>query len=650
MHTTQILRFIALVGIGISTGCSTPAPSTLSKTFNNPKPASVTSSRRELVVSYQPLATEIGNTILDQGGNAFDAFVASTAAQYVLAPGVTSFAGPLGALLYNAESKEVVYLDATFNDPLESKHKWDAKNPQFGSAALIPGAVAGLEAISKKYGKLPFRAALEPAAKLAENGFPLNAEYANLLLSDYGKNLKRSPYAQKTYFHSDGSPFKKGEVLKLPVVAGFIRKIASQGSRYVYSGKWAGNFLKAVNAQGGHLTKKDFTTYKPRWRKAALIEYRGFKIYSPVNNGAAQTLLALKVLEHADLARYGAHYTQTPEGLATLTLIYSEVAKELWLQDNDKVTDEKFVQQKLSDSTAQQIWDRVQKMTSTAAPLSEGSHSYHTVIIDQYGNAITGTNTIESFPWGDDIFVEGIPLTASNALPFATRPGERRQNAFSMQIGFQNEKLKFAVGAFSASLVPAEFQFLVNIMDYKLSAADVMSKPRFGTAAWDFKTLQPTSGFWLDSDVDKTIVQTLAERGLKFTQDGYVDVGLGSVAIVEDDGQIEGAIAPMPGALRSGQKIIGIGVALDEHPTGEIYINSVFPGSPAEIAGLKSGDIITAIKTDASNEFVSVTGKTMADVMKLMKGPAGSLLTLMIKRNDETLTILASRAELIQQD
>jgi gamma-glutamyltranspeptidase len=127
-------------------------------------------------------------------------------------------------------------------------------------------------------------------------------------------------------------------------------------------------------------------------------------------------------------------------------------------------------------------------------------------VIDKDGNAITGTNTIESFPWGNDIFVEGIPLTAAGDLPFATKPGERRRSPLSMQIGIQNQKVRFAVGAFSASLQQAEFQFITNIVDYKLSAHDVVSFSRFGSRAWDMHTRKPTSGIWLDPRVDKSIV------------------------------------------------------------------------------------------------------------------------------------------------
>lgn len=503
------------------------------------------STPREIVVTYQSTATEVGYQILNQGGNAFDAFVAATAVQYVLGPGVTSFAGPLGALLYDAKSKKTIFLDATFNQPLDPKQKFDPAQPRLGAAALVPGAVAGLEEISKKYGRLPFKTALQPAIQLAETGFPLDASYAGILASQYGRNLKRSPYATQTYF-KNGKPLVKGEILKLPVVAKFIRTLAENGSDYVYRGAWAQKCVVEVNKQGGHLSLDDFSAYKPAWKSPAKISYRGYDILSSPNSGGLNTLLSLKVLEQTDILKRSAnHYSLDADGLEALIRIQAQVTRQPWLYDEDSIRDSNFVQTKLTDSTAATLWKNVAARMQSPKAEASGTHSYQIVVIDSEGNAITGTNTIESFPWGNDIFVEGIPLTASGDLPFAAKAGERRRSPLSMQIGMKNEKVTFAVGAFSASLLQAELQFIVNIIDYHLPAQEAVSTPRFGSLAWDMNTRKVSDRVWLDPRIDASIVQALAQRGLKTIQDGYVDTGLGSVALVKDNGSVEGATAPM---------------------------------------------------------------------------------------------------------
>jgi gamma-glutamyltranspeptidase/glutathione hydrolase len=506
-----------------------------------------TNPSAETVVTYHPIATQIGYDILKNGGNAFDAFIAATAAQYVLGEGVTSLGGPLGALLYDAKSKKTIYLDAGFNDPLDPRHKWDPANPQPGSAALVPGAVAGLEAISERYGKFSFSRVLKPAIKLAKKGFPLNKLYAHLLTSEFGNMLKKTAYGSKTYF-KDGKPLNEGDLLKLPEVAEFLQKVADHGSAYVYRGAWAKKCIEAINTSGGHITPADFSSYKVIWGEPWHVSYRGYEVYSPSGrtNGGINTLLALKVLEHTDITKYGAHYSTSADALEVMTRVQTEVAAEPWLYDQTKLDDTAFVSSVLTSGYADKIWERVQqKLASTTTP-SEGTHSYHVVVMDSEGNAITGTNTIESLPWGKGLFVDGIPLTDDSITPsFSTKPGERRRSPLSMQIGIKNDKVQFASGAFSASLIPAAFQFVVNIVDYKLSAKAVVSLPRIGDQAWDIQTQKLLGALWLDYRIDKTIVNTLASRGLKFIQEGYLDTGLGSVGVRHEDGTVDGAFAPL---------------------------------------------------------------------------------------------------------
>src|SRR5215813_2357630 len=128
-----------------------------------PAPAARLTGDRSIVVAYHPLAREAGERMFRQGGNAFDAFVATTLAECVLAEGASSLAGSLGALVYDAQNRRTWYLDADFNDPIEPDAGWDASRPAAGRAVLVPGAIAGLEAMSKRFGKLGFAQATVPA-------------------------------------------------------------------------------------------------------------------------------------------------------------------------------------------------------------------------------------------------------------------------------------------------------------------------------------------------------------------------------------------------------------------------------------------------------------------------------------------------------
>lgn len=150
-------------------------------------------------------------------------------------------------------------------------------------------------------------------------------------------------------------------------------------------------------------------------------------------------------------------------------------------------------------------------------------------------------------PFGEGIFVDGIPLSASGKITsFSTNPGERELSALSMHIGMKNTKLNFVSGAFGSSLIPAEFQFLINIINYKLPAKEVTTLPRFGMMSFDIENEKyQEQGIWLDKRIKKSIVNKLNKRGFQFNQKGWVDTGLGAVAIVKKNGEIEGSIAPV---------------------------------------------------------------------------------------------------------
>ena len=599
----------------------------------------------EAVVTYHPIATEVGYEVLKKGGNAFDAFVAATAAEYVLSDGPTSIGGPLGVLVYSAQTKSASYLDAGFNDPIDPKQSWDSKNEQPGTSALVPGAVAGLEAISKKFGKLSFANALAPSIAIAENGFPLSASYAAMIRGEYGKMLSRSQYGKRTFF-KNGQPLKEGENLKLPVLAGFLRKLAKFGSGYVYRGEWQKDCVKMVNSQGGHLQSKDFTSYKVIWQKPMEVSYRGLSIYSPKTHGGLISLMSLKLLENVDLSRFGEHYTGSADGIELLAKTYSQVSSQAWLYQPDKLQDDAFLDQMFAPEHLNQLLASINKNLFHGPVGERGTHSYQITVIDREGNAVTGTNTIEGFPWGQGIFVEGVPLSSSGQIKaFANSPGKRRRFGLSMHIGVKNNSLVFASGAFNASLIPAEFQFLINIVDYHLKALQAVEMPRVGTQAFDLTTLYPVDGMWIDPRISSSVTSALEAKGFKFVRTGFVDTGLGSVALVNGDGSVDGAIAPTSAVSNVPAPFVGIGASLAVNANREIMITKAFPDSPAFKAHLERGDVIMAVQGSPTDEFVDVTGMSAGSAIALIRGEAGKPVSLKIRKNSgDVLSITLVRA------
>jgi gamma-glutamyltranspeptidase/glutathione hydrolase len=511
------------------------------------------------VVSYHPEATRAGERILGSGGNAFDAFVAATMAEYVVAEGGTSIAGPLGALVYESRTRKLAYLDADMNDVRARNGKWtrwDAIMSRMGfdrsgKAVVVPGAVAGLEALSNHYGRLKFAEVIQPAIELARDGFRINTFYEQMI-EWRADVLRKSEYGRRTFFR-DGRPLKAGEILKQPVLANFLMKVAQQGSSYMYRGDWARQCVEAVRAKNGKMTLEDLASYKAAWAEPWKITYRGSELYSSSarNYGGLWANLALLALENTELEPLG-HYSVSADALETVVRTAREVWGETWIIDPKKLDDRSFVEAKLTRDYGRQIWGRVKAKLVAPVSARRGSHSYHIIVADAQGNVVTGTNTIQSLPWGDGIFVEGIPLNQGGLLPSASEPGERRLNGLSMHIVMRDGQFRFATGAITNSLVEANYQFLLNLIDYRLPPDKAVSLPRFGTFPHDFEGNVDWSSNWLDPEIPASVVREVEKRGLKFKRDGPLictglDTGLGAVLAALPGGRVEGAVAPWPG-------------------------------------------------------------------------------------------------------
>jgi gamma-glutamyltranspeptidase/glutathione hydrolase len=500
------------------------------------------------VFAYHPEAREIGEAILRSGGNAFDAFVATTAAENVLAEGVSSLAGPLGVLIFRAEDGQVVYMDADFDDPLDPSGRRSVNDSRPGATVLVPGTPAGLEALATRYGRLPFAELLQPAIALAADGFPVNRMMAGLI-ARFEKLLKKSEYGHNTFFRN-GRALEVGEIIQQPEVADFLYRLGKEGSAYVYNGDWRDRFLSVVASSGGRLTAKDLGEYSVKWSVPWTTTYRGCTIHSSSGQsyGGLWVLLALKTLEHTTLPATP-RYWEDADTLEQMIRISRQVWSEPDIFDHHLLGDSEIIQPLLTADYARSIWERVRSKSASNFMGVAGSHSYHIIVTDDEGNIANGTTTIQSDPWAQGIFVQGIPLTSGGGIPWRTEPGKRRLSPLSIHLVFQDGRPRFAVGSFSNSVVEASFQFLVKLIDYQMPALDVVSTPRFGTFPNRGNLLKLSLKLdrnWLDPRVESEIVKTLKARGIKVEHKGPVDTGLGVVVCIEPGGEIEGSIAPIP--------------------------------------------------------------------------------------------------------
>lgn len=516
----------------------------LARYFHQPPEPLVVRDDGGTVIAQHPQAREIGEGVLRSGGNAFDAFVATVAAENVLAEGASTLAGPLGVMVYTSRDGRTSYMDAEFNDPLDPSWHWAHRMPRDGRTVLVPGAPAGLAALAEGYGTRPLAELLQPAMDLATGGFPI----CNLMAAFIAQRapvLRRTTYGRTTYFSPNGKPLQAGETIRLPAVASFLAGLSREGPAYVYGGEWGRNFLAEVRERHGLLTAGDLASYRVQWTAPWRTTYRNHELYSSPGYGGLWTQLALKTLEHIPLPDR-VDFVKDAMALETLVRVVREVWAESWLLDWRALENRALVESRVTEAYTRSIAERVRKNVRAHPVSSAGSHSYHIIVLDQAGNCASGTTTIEAEPWGEGFFVQGIPLSTAGVIPWSTAAGRRRLSPFSIHFAFHEQRLRFGVGALSNSAAEAAFQFLVNLIDFKLPPDGAVTAPRCGTFPAKSATRVDLSRNWIDPRVDPQVLAALRKHGLKLQPTGIIDTGLGSILAVQPSGGSLGITAPVP--------------------------------------------------------------------------------------------------------
>ncbi len=162
----------------------------------------------QMVAASHARATDAGLAVLREGGNAADAFIAAALVEDVVFPGVTSTAGLAGILVYEAKTRTFTYIHGGLADAIDPDRRYRRGDARIGKQVLVPGAPAAYAMLSKRFGKQPLSAMAEPAARLAESGFPIDALYAHTIAWRRGI-LEKSAYGASTFFH-DGKPMRRG--------------------------------------------------------------------------------------------------------------------------------------------------------------------------------------------------------------------------------------------------------------------------------------------------------------------------------------------------------------------------------------------------------------------------------------------------------
>lgn len=478
---------------------------------------SVITTKFGIVAASQPMAAISGIQILERGGNAVDAAIATNAVLGLMEPTSNGIGGDLFAIVYEAKTGKLYGLNssgwaAKAETPELLASKGITKMPERGVwTATVPGAVAGWDALHEKFGTKPFSVLLAPAIYYAENGVPINQVTAGLWRASE-KFLASNPYSKATFLVNGEHAPRFGEVWKNPELAKSLRRVAdANGRNGYYKGATAQAIVDTVKELGGVMTAEDLADFQPEWVEPISTTYRGWTVYEiPPNTQGIAALMMLNIMQQFPMSEYGFH-----SALAMHTMIE---AKKLAYADMLKyVGDPKFskipVEQLLSPERAAQRAkligerancspeaDRIPGVTD-----AKGRDTIYMTVIDKDGNIVSLIQSNYS-GFGSGVVPKGAGFMMQNrgalftleANHANTLAGHKRPLHTIIPAFMKKGDTRIGFGIMGGwNQAQAHAQFVADIADYGMTLQQALEAGRF------------TKGTFTGCDVD--IEETVPE-------------------------------------------------------------------------------------------------------------------------------------------
>jgi gamma-glutamyltranspeptidase/glutathione hydrolase len=474
---------------------------------NQPERAS-----RAMVTTTHELATRAGLDILRQGGNAIDAAVAVGFVLAVVHPEAGNLGGG-GYLVVRMSDGRMRAFDYKETVPAAARLDGfpDSQRPYVGHrTAGVPGTVAGLALAHQRFGRLPWSAVLEPARRLARDGFPAS-QRMELVLRLQVPVMKQFPEAARLFLHGGDQPLKQGELLRQPDLAATIRRLQRSGWREFYEGETARRIAADMAASGGFLTAADLAGYKAHERDPLCGTYRGHQLCTipPSSSGGFPLLETLNILEHLPM-RLGM------EGSVESRHYLAEAMRRAYRDRSLYAADPAFrpvpLERLLDKAYAARLAasirpDRASRnselpaLEAAAGPSGgldfEPAHTTHYSIVDAAGNLVANTYTLGSF-YGSQVVARGtgvllgdmvgtLAMAAKRAAAGAGEggigtltPGARMASTMAPVVAMRpGGSPYFALGTPGGGTITNTLvQVIVNLIDYKMSLRDAIEYPR----------------------------------------------------------------------------------------------------------------------------------------------------------------------------
>ncbi|RDI55007.1 gamma-glutamyltransferase [Flavobacterium glaciei] len=516
-----------------------------------------------MVVSAREEASKIGVEIMKKGGNAFDAMVATELALAVAYP----FAGNLGGggfMVYRKANGEIGSLDYREKAPLaatkdmfldEKGNVIKGKSTESPLAIGIPGTIAGVFAVHEKLGSLPIEEILKPVIALAERGVIVTKKQEDRLAAYRDKIIKVN--GDKTLF---ATAFKENDIIKYPALATTLKRISKNGRDEFYKGETAKTLVKYLEQKGAIITLEDLAKYEAKWRTPLTFDYKDLKVISmpPPSSGGICLAEIFKMIAPFDLAKMGHNSTEAIQ-------VIVEAERRAYADRSYYLGDPDFVKIPLKalmadDYLKQRMSNFSFQKATLSSDIKEGKVTYnestettHYSIVDQFGNAVSSTTTLND-GYGSKYYCDELGFFLNNEMDdFSAKPGEpnmfglvgneansiapqkRMLSSMTPTIVEKNGKLFMVVGSPGGStIITSVLQTILNVYEYDLSMQEAVNAPRFHHQ-WlpDLITFEPNT-------FDTKTFETLKSKGYLINEKTTPVIGKVDAILVLPNKKLEG--------------------------------------------------------------------------------------------------------------
>jgi gamma-glutamyltranspeptidase / glutathione hydrolase len=520
-------------------------------------------SEKGMVVSARIEASQIGLEIMQKGGNAFDAMVATELALAVAFP----FAGNIGGggfMVYRQGDGSIGSLDYREKAPmaahrdmyLDEEGNVIPELSTLGALAVgVPGTVAGIFAVHEKFGSLPIADIIGPVIKLAEKGVVVTENQARSFANSRPAIIKvngpESTFARE---------FQAGDTIKYPAFAETLRRIATNGKDEFYRGQTAQALVSFLSEKGGIITMEDLAQYEAKWREPIVFDYRGHKIISmaPPSSGGVTLAQILGMLEGFDLNAMGHN---SPEYIQVLT----EAERRAYADRNYFLGDPDFVEIPVAELVSSEyLKERMSTFNPDKATLSsevsagsiqfvESDETTHYSIVDPYGNAVSVTTTLNG-AFGSKLYSEELGFFLNNEMDdFSAKagvpnmfgligaeansiaPGKRMLSSMTPTIVEKDGKMLIVVGTPGGStIITSVLQTILNVIEFDMTMQEAVNAPRFHHQ-WlpDLISFEP-EGF------SPEVLAVLKSKGYLINEGNSPIIGKVDAILMLSNGRLEG--------------------------------------------------------------------------------------------------------------